>query len=96
VACLLNLLFEQERHTRDALEKFRARIKHRKTVLYAIDIAVYTIYAASLVIAAINSNMSRVFNVIDWTLTVWAVTMVNFFAMRHINWFVYSLGLSDI
>jgi len=48
------LLFEQDRHNRDALEKFRAEIKHRKAVLYAIDIAVYTIYAASLVIAAMD------------------------------------------
>ena len=46
MACLLNLVFEQEKHTQGGLEKFRAKIKFRKTIILVVDIAVYGMYAA--------------------------------------------------
>ena len=73
------------------------KIKYRKSVLLFVDITVYTILAVTLIISVTFDEKANKWLInILWNVTFWAVTIINYFAMRHINKVTVSLRLPGI
>ena len=67
-----------------------------KCVSYSIDIVIYLVIVLTLVVATVDYSFAQLILDILWFLMLWLLTLVNYFAMRHINRVIKMLNLPGI